>query len=67
MHDRHQHSMHVSPNQGVMPVKLLSDARSLKERNKRTFQKNRGRHLPAKMADFCNKIGHDQTLRLRFE
>ena len=34
--------MHGSRNQCVMPVQLLSDPHSLKERNKKTFQENRG-------------------------
>ena len=53
--------MHVSRNQCVMPVQLVSDPHSLKERNKKTFQENRGRQLAAKMADFCNKIGTKRT------
>ncbi|MGC2827835.1 MAG: hypothetical protein WA322_27000, partial [Pseudolabrys sp.] len=47
--------------QCVMPVQLVSDPHSLKERNKKTFQENRGRQLAAKMADFCNKIGTKRT------
>ena len=55
--------MHVSRNQCVMPVQLVSDPHSLKERNKKTLQENRGRHLAAKMADFCNKIGTKRTFQ----